>query len=65
MARLDAGHGWLIFVLQPAEAAFHPSESNDAHELFFVCDDLPLEVAAATWVSISRNMRWLWTNAER
>ncbi len=22
---VDAGHGWLIFALPPAEAAFHPS----------------------------------------
>lgn len=37
---VDAGDGWLIFALPPAEAAFHPSESNDRHELFLVCDDL-------------------------
>jgi len=36
----DAGHGWLIFALPPAEAAFHPSEKNDLHELYFMCDDL-------------------------
>ena len=37
---VDAGHGWLIFALPPAEAAFHPSEKNNVHELFFMCDDL-------------------------
>jgi hypothetical protein len=37
---VDAGHGWLIFALPPAEAAFHPSEENDLHELYFMCDDL-------------------------
>jgi catechol 2,3-dioxygenase-like lactoylglutathione lyase family enzyme len=37
---VDAGHGWLIFALPPAEAAFHPSEKNDMHELYFMCDDL-------------------------
>jgi hypothetical protein len=37
---VDAGHGWLIFALRPAEAAFHPSENNDRHELYFMCDDL-------------------------
>ena len=37
---VDAGHGWLIFALPPAEAAFHPSEQNDRHELYFMCDDL-------------------------
>lgn len=42
---VDAGHGWLIFALPPAEAAFHSSNENDAedgdrHELYFMCDDL-------------------------
>jgi hypothetical protein len=37
---VDAGHGWLIFALPPAEAAFHPAEKNDQHELYLVCDDL-------------------------
>jgi catechol 2,3-dioxygenase-like lactoylglutathione lyase family enzyme len=41
---VDAGHGWLIFALPPAEAAFHPSE-NAAHELYFMCDDLKAEIA--------------------
>ena len=43
---VNAGHGWLIFTLPPAEAAFHPSEENGLHELFFVCDDLPAEIEA-------------------
>lgn len=37
---IDAGHGWLIFALPPAEAAFHPSENNNVHELYFMCNDL-------------------------
>ena len=36
---VDAGHGWLIFALPPAEAAFHPG-ANDLHEMYFMCDDL-------------------------
>jgi catechol 2,3-dioxygenase-like lactoylglutathione lyase family enzyme len=43
---VDAGHGWLIFALPPAEAAFHPSEENGLHELFFMCDDLTAEMAS-------------------
>jgi hypothetical protein len=39
---VDAGHGWLKFALPPAEAAFHPSENNNLHELYFMCDDLKL-----------------------
>lgn len=42
---VDAGHGWLIFALPPAEAAFHPSEKNSVHELYFMCDDLKTEMA--------------------
>jgi catechol 2,3-dioxygenase-like lactoylglutathione lyase family enzyme len=37
---VDAGHGWLIFALPPAEAAFHDTEDNNKHELFFMCDDI-------------------------
>src|SRR4029077_20926218 len=37
---VDAGHGWLIFALPPAEVAVHPSETNDVHELYFMCDDV-------------------------
>jgi len=42
----DAGHGWLIFALPPAEAAFHPSEGSGAHELYFMCDDVKAEIAS-------------------
>ena len=43
---VDAGHGWLIFRLPPAEAAFHPSDKNGPHELYFLCYDLKSEMAA-------------------
>jgi len=43
---VDAGHGWLIFALPPAEVAIHPADENGGHELFFMCDDLNAEVAA-------------------
>ena len=46
LPHVDAGHGWLIFKLPEAEAAFHPGEQNDRHELYFVCDDLKNEIAA-------------------
>jgi hypothetical protein len=36
----DAGHGWLIFALPPAEIAVHPSDENDMHEIFLMCDDV-------------------------
>jgi catechol 2,3-dioxygenase-like lactoylglutathione lyase family enzyme len=43
---VDAGRGWLIFALPPGEAAFHPSDENGAHELYFMCDDLKAEMAS-------------------
>lgn len=43
---VDAGHGWLIFALPKAESAFHPAQSNDRHELYFMCDDLKTETEA-------------------
>jgi catechol 2,3-dioxygenase-like lactoylglutathione lyase family enzyme len=43
---VDAGRGWLIFALPPAEAAFHPSDQNGHHELYFLCDDVKAEIAA-------------------
>jgi hypothetical protein len=37
---VDAGHGWLIFKLPPAEVAVHPAEGQASHELYLMCDDL-------------------------
>jgi hypothetical protein len=40
---VDAGHGWLIFGLPDAEAAFHPADDS-AHEFYLMCDDLAKEL---------------------
>jgi hypothetical protein len=37
---VDAGQGWLIFALPPAELAVHPAD-EESHELYLMCDDLP------------------------
>jgi catechol 2,3-dioxygenase-like lactoylglutathione lyase family enzyme len=37
---VDAGHGWLIFALPPAEVAVHPASGGGRHELFLMCDDV-------------------------
>jgi predicted enzyme related to lactoylglutathione lyase len=42
---VDAGHGWLIFALPPAELAAHPSEGSTQHELYLICDDIEATVA--------------------
>ncbi len=61
-ASVDAGHGWLIFALPPAEAAFHPAEENDRHELYFMCDDLMAEMSALKKKGVAcsgiHNERW-------
>lgn len=36
---VDAGQGWLIFALPPAELAVHPAEDS-YHELYLMCDDI-------------------------
>jgi catechol 2,3-dioxygenase-like lactoylglutathione lyase family enzyme len=41
---VDAGDGWLIFALPPAEVAVHPAD-GPRHELTFMCDDLEATVA--------------------
>jgi len=63
---VDAGHGWLIFALPPAEAAFHPDErpdeKNDRHELYLMCDDLSAEISALKKKGVAcsdiHNERW-------
>ncbi|HEV7534679.1 MAG TPA: extradiol dioxygenase [Acidimicrobiia bacterium] len=42
---VDAGHGWLIFALPPAEAAVHPTDGPAHHELYLMCDDLQATMA--------------------
>jgi catechol 2,3-dioxygenase-like lactoylglutathione lyase family enzyme len=43
---VDAGHGWLIFALPPAEVAVHPAPENGPSELYLMCDDLHAEMRA-------------------
>jgi catechol 2,3-dioxygenase-like lactoylglutathione lyase family enzyme len=37
---VDAGQGWLIFALPPAEIAVHPAQENDKHEIYLMCDNI-------------------------
>lgn len=53
---VDAGHGWLIFGLSPAELAVHPTEGGEGKvhaghsllgsHLYLMCDDLQAFVAS-------------------
>jgi catechol 2,3-dioxygenase-like lactoylglutathione lyase family enzyme len=40
LRHVDAGDGWLIFALPPAELGVHPGEESGRHELYLVCDDV-------------------------
>jgi len=37
---VDAGDGWLIFALPPAELAVHPYKRNNLHRIYLMCDDI-------------------------
>jgi hypothetical protein len=39
LPHVDVGEGWLIFGLPPAEVAVHPSDKNDVHEFYLMCDE--------------------------
>jgi hypothetical protein len=58
---VDAGHGWLIFAMPPAEAAVHPAEAPGA-ELYLMCDDLTAEVESLVARGVScapvEDARW-------
>src|SRR4029077_13030297 len=45
MPSADAGGGWLIFALPPAELAVHPAEGAGRYELYLMCDDIHATLA--------------------
>jgi hypothetical protein len=59
---VDAGDGWLIFGLPPSEVAVHPSEKNDVHELYLMCDDVEAFIAEMDRRNVAcspiRNQGW-------
>lgn len=48
LPHVDAGGGWLILQMPPAEMAVHPAETGGAAELYFVCDDVDATLADLT-----------------
>ena len=59
---VDAGHGWLIFALPPAEVAVHPADDTSAHELYLMVDDVVafMSSMAARGIACSaaHDLRW-------
>ena len=58
---IDAGGGWLIFELPPAEVAVHPADGPGC-DLYFMCRDLEAELqrltAAGVECSDVEDARW-------
>jgi hypothetical protein len=50
---VDAGHGWLIFKLPPAELAVHPADGDNATDLYLMCDDLQAVIASLAARSVT------------
>src|SRR3954449_10564725 len=45
LTSVDAGDGWLIFALPPAELAAHPASADGGgYELYLMCDDIEATV---------------------
>jgi catechol 2,3-dioxygenase-like lactoylglutathione lyase family enzyme len=45
MPSVDAGGGWPIFALPPAELAIHPADDDGHHELYLMCDNIQVTLA--------------------
>ena len=45
LSSVDAGGGWLIFALPPAELAVHPADGESRHQLYLMCDDIAATLA--------------------
>ena len=44
LSSVDAGSGWSIFALPPAELAAHPADEDARPELYLMCDDVEATV---------------------
>ncbi len=67
---VDAGGGWLIVALPPAEIAVHPTDGAPKQELHLMCDDIDKTVSDLTARGVSfdggvRDQGWgLWTSIQ-
>ena len=41
---VDAGEGWPIFALPPAELAAHATDDAGHHEIYLMCDDIEVTI---------------------
>jgi predicted enzyme related to lactoylglutathione lyase len=58
LSSVDAGGGWLIFALPPAELAVHPADGAPRHELYLMCDNIEATLAdlRAKGVEVAREV---------
>ena len=50
---VDAGGGWLVIALPPAEVAVHPTDGPPQHEIYLMCDDIETTIADLTQRGVS------------
>jgi catechol 2,3-dioxygenase-like lactoylglutathione lyase family enzyme len=55
---VDAGAGWLIFRLPPAEIAVHPADGDTRHEFYLMCEDLEALLAKLQAPQRITEARW-------
>jgi predicted enzyme related to lactoylglutathione lyase len=57
LTSVDAGGGWPIFALPPAEVAVHPA-AQGSHQLYLMCDDIrsTLDELASKGVEASQDI---------
>jgi len=62
LTHVDAGEGWLIFGLPPAEIAVHPTDESGGQELYLQCEDIEIFILEMTNQKIScspvQNLNW-------
>lgn len=62
LSYVDAGGGWLIFGLPPAEVAIHPFTKNNIHEFYLMCADIRAFMSAMSKRGVScsaiQSMSW-------
>jgi hypothetical protein len=63
LGSVDAGNGWPIFAMPPAELAVHPSDDEPHHTLYLMCDDIEqtlteLRGKGVEVVGDVRDVRW-------
>ena len=62
---IDAGGGWPIFALPPAELGVHPTDGAESTELFLLCADINVALAELQAKGIRasgpvRELDWGW-----